>query len=101
MPVRIERRRHRQFITHNTEYHLRGDVCVAVRDRRSGSWLTEHDALGTRLMGCLACTPHGFSLVASGELGSSLWFNHHGMDVVTSAVEDVQRPPKAAILHYV
>lgn len=100
MPVRIERRRNRQFVTHNTEYHLRDDVCVAVRDRRTGAWLTEHNALGTKLVGALACTPHGFAMATPGEPGSSLWFNQRGLDVVTSAVEEVLRPPKTVILHY-
>ncbi|MDY0060182.1 MAG: hypothetical protein RBU45_10260 [Myxococcota bacterium] len=101
MPVRIERRRNRRFVTRNTEYHLRGEICVAVRDRQSGAWLSEHNALGTRLLGSLARTTHGFALVAPGELGSSLWFNQKGLDVVTSSVMEVDRPPKGAILHYV
>ena len=31
-----ERRRHRVYMTRNTEYHFRDGVCVAVRDRRTG-----------------------------------------------------------------
>ncbi len=100
MSVRIERRRHRKFVTKNTEYHLRGRVCVGVRVRSTGTWLTEHNALGTKLLGSLARTPQGFALVETGQIGSSLWFNGAGVDVVTSPVEEVSRPPKAAIIHY-
>ncbi len=100
MAVRIERRRHRRFVTRNTEYHMRGETCVGVRHRTTGMWLTEHDALGTRLVGSLARTGHGFAMAPEGEVGTSLWFNRSGMDVVTSAVVDKDRPPRGAILHY-
>src|SRR6187549_387121 len=40
-----ERRRHRVYMTRNTEYHFRDGVCVAVRDRRTGDWLPGHLAL--------------------------------------------------------
>lgn len=100
MPVRIERRRHKRYVTNNTEYHMRGDMCVAVRNRQTGTWLARHDALGTRLVGGLARTAHGFALSLAGEPGASLWFKRKGLDVVTSAVEQVNRPPRSAILHY-
>jgi hypothetical protein len=29
--VIIEKRRHRMYVTRNTEYHLKDDICVAVR----------------------------------------------------------------------
>jgi hypothetical protein len=35
-----ERRIHRIFVTRNSEYHVRRNVCVGVRDRRSGEWLS-------------------------------------------------------------
>ena len=39
------------FVTRNTEYHVRGDVCVAVRDREKGHFLPTHHAVGGRLSG--------------------------------------------------
>ena len=39
-----ERRIHRIFVTRNSEYHVRRNVCVGVRDRRSGEWLAGHMA---------------------------------------------------------
>ena len=41
-----ERRRHRAYVTRNTEYHFRDDVCVAVRDVKSRKWLVSHLAVG-------------------------------------------------------
>ena len=35
-----DRRRHRVYVTRNTEYHFRDGFCVAVRDRRTGDFST-------------------------------------------------------------
>lgn len=45
-----DRRLHRVFFTRHTEYHLRGDECVGVRDRDSGTWMTDHAALRLRAL---------------------------------------------------
>jgi len=39
------------FVTRNTEYHVRGGVCVAVRDRERDRFLPTHHAVGGRLSG--------------------------------------------------
>ena len=44
------RRRHRVFKTKHTEYHLRNDECVGVRDRGSGLWILDHAALRLRAL---------------------------------------------------
>ena len=44
-----ERRKHRLFVTQNTEYHLREETCVGVRDLWSGRWREDHPAVGRRL----------------------------------------------------
>ena len=100
MAVHIERRRHKQYTTRNSEYHLRGQLCVGVRNRSTGIWITEHEALGTRLLGSLARTAHGFALAPTGEIGSALWFNSNGFDVVTGVVREMNRPHRSTILHY-
>ena len=46
-----ERRRHKVYITRNTEYHVRDGICVAVRDRRSLSFRGAHIALNLKLEG--------------------------------------------------
>jgi len=40
---------HRVFLTRRSEYHVRNHVCFGVRDRRTGTWLPEHWALGKPL----------------------------------------------------
>ena len=42
------RRQHRMFETLHTEYHLRNDECVGVRDKSSGQWYRDHPALRLR-----------------------------------------------------
>jgi hypothetical protein len=51
-PLKFEgqdRRRHRVYVTRNTEYHFRDGYCVAVRDRRTGDFLHGHLALRRRI----------------------------------------------------
>jgi hypothetical protein len=48
-----ERRVHHVFVTRNTEYHVRAEVCVAVRDRTNDRWRDDHPAVGRRLAGAL------------------------------------------------
>jgi hypothetical protein len=40
-----DRRRHRLIVTRNTEYHLKDDLCVAVRDRNTKKWQVGHIAV--------------------------------------------------------
>src|SRR5215469_12904009 len=48
-----ERRRHRVYVTRNTEYHVRDRTCVAVRDRRTGDFMQGHLALERQIEGGL------------------------------------------------
>ncbi len=90
-----ERRRHRVFVTHNTEYHLRDDECIGVRDRQSGLWLLDHAAL--RLRALRMPSAHD---VAS-WIGRSLVFWGRSGDVMTSPVLDVARPAARFLPFYV
>jgi hypothetical protein len=80
------RRRHRVFSTKYTEYHLRDDECVGVRDRESGDWLRGHAAL--RL--------HAVQVPPSGQdrtwIGRRLQFWGRAADVLTSPVVEIGRP---------
>ncbi len=91
-----ERRRHRVYVTRNTEYHFRDGFCVAVRDRRSGEFLHGHLALKRRVQGGLKFFANGGIAPNSGEPrpGESLYFSHGGSDLVTSPLERVERPSK-------
>lgn len=97
-----DRRIHRVFVTRNTEYHIRRDLCVGVRDRRSGEWLRSHLALRTKVSGALRFTPEGGIRPNMGApmVGDSLFFQSAGRDVVTSTVISVERPQKTIVESY-
>jgi hypothetical protein len=97
-----ERRRHRVYMTRNTEYHFRDGFCVAVRDRRTGDFLHGHLALQRRVHGGLKFFPDGAIAPNAGEPrpGESLYFAADGRDLVTSPLESVERPPKEMVEAY-
>ena len=91
----VNRRRHRVFITRHTEYHLRDDECVGVRDIRSGRWLRDHVALRLR---ALRLPPSGHE---HAWLGRRIQFWGSRADVLTSTVQDVHRPPRDSVGSYI
>jgi hypothetical protein len=99
---RTERRIHKVFVTRNTEYHMRRDVCIAVRDRRTGEWRNGHLALGKRVHGGLKFTRSGGIVPNLGlpEIGDSMFFHANGRDLITSPVLAIERPPRDIVLQY-
>jgi len=97
-----ERRKHRVFMTRNTEYHFRDALCVAVRDRRTGEWLPGHLALRRHLFGSIRFFMNGALLPNPGEpkIGEALFFGEGGRDLITSPLECVERPPKEIVADY-
>ncbi len=99
-----ERRMHRVFVTRNTEYHMRGQTCVGVRDRRSGEWLRGHQAMRQRLSGALRFSIGGGVVPNTGspQTGESLYFSSEaeGSELVTSAIMGVERPPREVVRSY-
>jgi len=97
-----DRRRHRVYVTRNTEYHFRDGFCVAVRDRRTGDFLGGHLALRRRIHGGLRFYLNGAIVPNSGEPqpGEALYFAYEGRDLVTSPLERIDRPEKAVVLSY-
>ena len=93
-----ERRIHRIYVTRNTEYHVRVDRCVAVRDRRSDQWLGAHQALNQRVVGALQFKSGGIALARNPQVGDSLVFD--GPNVVTSPVVSVERPLRHIVARY-
>ena len=91
------------YVTHNTEYHTRDSVCVAVRDRRTGQWESEHRALGHKMTGALHSprAPGELPFRNDPEPGDQVIFEngrqHH---VVTSELERVTRPPRELVALY-
>jgi hypothetical protein len=111
-----ERRRHRVFVTRNTEYHFRDGFCIAVRDRRTGDFLEGHLALHRRVNGGLRFFPNGGIWPNGGDPqpGESLYFAGDGRDretaaeeptprsreLVTSPLESVERPSRELVEAY-
>ena len=97
-----ERRRHRVYVTRNTEYHFRDGFCVAVRDRRTGEFLHGHLALRRRVHGGIKFSRDGGIAPNAGEprAGESLYFASEGRDLVTSALESVERPAREVVVAY-
>lgn len=102
-----DRRRHVLFRTRNTEYHLRGDLCVGVRDPETGKFIDDHPAVGRKFSGALRYNRNGeiSTFVRPDELpdvGDVLFFSAGKLETElrTTAVRDIQRPPKDAVAHY-
>lgn len=97
-----DRRIHRVYVTRNTEYHVRNDTCVGVRDRRSGEWLRAHLALRSRISGSLKFSPNGGIMPNPGNpsIGESLFFHAAGRDLVTSTILAVERPKREIVAVY-
>jgi hypothetical protein len=97
-----ERRRHRVYVTRNTEYHVRDWFCIAVRDRRTGDFMQGHLALHRRIEGGLKFFPNGAIAPNPGEprRGESIYFAGNGRELVTSPLEEVDRPSKEIVREY-
>ena len=97
----VERRVHRVYVTRNTEYHVRAEVCVAVRDRAGDAWRDDHPAVGRRLAGALKHV-HGGILptLEQPQVGHSVYFRRGERDLVTSVVERIERPVRSVVAAY-
>lgn len=96
-----DRRIHRVLVTRNTEYHLRRDVCIAVRDRRSGRWLEGHMAVSRRLAGAIRLGEGGPSPRTDGPtVGDAVFFFTGERDLITSRIEAIVRPPREQTQRY-
>jgi hypothetical protein len=102
-----ERRHHQVFVTRNSEYHCRDDLCVAVRDLATGEFQPQHSAIGKRMTGGIRFDEDGrvVSFSRRGEephLGENLIFSDGSFDreLRTSAFRRVTRPEKAVVEQY-
>jgi len=98
-----ERRRHRMYLTRNTEYHFRDGVCVAVRDRKTGTWLPSHLALERRLTGGVRLLKNGTAIpvLEAPNVGEALYFaEEEGRELITSKLCGVARPEKRLVSQY-
>jgi hypothetical protein len=102
-----ERRRHRVFVTRNTEYHFRDDICVAIRDREARQFRAAHIALNLALQGAVKVQENGMALPDNEKprVGAPIYFTREDPDgrehhIVTSRVERIDRPEKRDVLQY-
>ena len=97
MKPRKERRRHRVFVTQNTEYHFRDDECVGVRDRTTGQWIWKHRALRGKVTGYLDRERRVWQVPARG-------FRLHLISrkgwILTSPIVEIRRPEKGDVWSY-
>ena len=97
-----ERRVHRMYVTRNTEYHLRGEICVAVRDRRTGRWLPSHLAIHRRLAGGVHIYANGAAVPSCDDprVGDALYFDGDERELVTSLLSSIERPSPELVRAY-
>jgi hypothetical protein len=102
-----ERRQHRLILTRNTEYHLKGEICVAVRDRSTKRWAEGHLAVSKRVEGGVRFYDNGAVVPSLDPLsiGDAMFFTYRtdrGEDrqLITSRIESIARTPKKDVLAY-
>ncbi len=101
-----ERRRRVVYVTKNTEYHTHDGVCVAIRDKRSGSWLDRHSALARRIEGGVRTYSNGCVLptMEPPAVGDPMYFvlgnGDEDVQLVTSRVEAIDRPDRSDVSRY-
>lgn len=98
----IDRRRHRVYVTRNTEYHTRDNRCVGVRDRSTGQWLWDHKAINARVLGGISFQNSGArpnpGIPSPGE-SLYLW-RKDGQWLITSTLEAIVRPEREVVRLY-
>ncbi len=96
-----ERRIHRVYVTRNTEYHVRGSVCVGVRDLRNAAWCEAHPAIGRVLEGALRYQGSGvLPVLDEPRVGDAIYFRNGERDLVTSRVQRIERPHLEVVRGY-
>lgn len=86
--------------TRNSMYHLQGEHCVGVQERRSGRWLRKHPLLGQRLRGIIDYAHSGLVPHAAAKIGGKLWFVVDGQDVLSSEITALSSPSPEDLFHY-
>jgi len=92
------RRRHKMYVTRNSEYHFRDDECVGVRDRRTGKWKRWHRAVRGRLMGFMDRNNVRYEAPIR---GGRLHLVSKHIHILTSPLMLIDRPPKMAPPWYI
>jgi hypothetical protein len=90
------------YVTRNTEYHFRGQTCVAVRDRKSGRFLEAHSAVRRTLSGGVKYQGNGTAIPSGAppQVGEALYFGSQGRELVTSLCSSIERPERLLVASY-
>jgi hypothetical protein len=83
------------YLTRYSEYLVRGDLCVGVRDRRSGSWQPLHAATRAYVLGSqttLQSTPATPWLGGGARIGERLCLRTSACQIVTGPIIAVETP---------
>lgn len=102
-PAGSERRQHRMYVTLNTEYHFRGQTCVAVRDRKTGRFLQSHLAIARTLSCGVRYQDNGTAIPSQAPpaVGEALYFGaRDGRELVTSLCSSIERPERDLVAAY-
>jgi hypothetical protein len=90
----------RVYVTHNTEYHMRGNICIAVRDRKTGQFVDGHSAIGHRVAGSLHSANDGLPpMTPEPHVGDPMLFDQGMRGLITSPLERVTNPPAEVVAH--
>ena len=81
---------YRVFLTKNSEYHVRSGICLSVRDRRTGAWFAEHEAIGLPLSDVYADGRDDVRVAAMPVVGEPLSFQLQDRIFETSPVLSVE-----------
>jgi hypothetical protein len=101
-----ERRRRRVYVTQHHEYHCKDGTCVAVRDVETGSFISDHSAIGRKVSGSISLSESGiasFSPPESPRPGERMHFAYDSddrRDILTSRLKCVERPPRDVVAIY-
>ena len=93
---------YRVFLTHQSEYHIRGHICFGVRSRRTGNWFSQHWALSRPLASAYADDHGRLRGLQFPAIGEPLRFKVDGEMLETTPVlgvenrEHIQLAPLAA-----
>jgi hypothetical protein len=85
------------YLTHFSEYMVQDDLCVGVRDRRSGSWQPFHAATRAYVLGSQT-TLHSSPWLGDGaRLGERLCLRTAACRIVTGPIIAVEAPSLRSI----
>ena len=91
-----ERRKHKVFVTRQSEYHLKDNQVLVVRHRRTGIWLRSHEAVKGSLCGSIRFSAEALvPNTGRPREGESLCFqNGRDLEIITSPLLAVRRATK-------